>query len=68
LLEFALVFAQLRYMLAAEDSTVVPQKNDQGRILLPKRTESNLTAARFGKHDVRELRADSVRHVTILFG
>jgi hypothetical protein len=62
------VFAQLRDVLAAEDSTVVPQKNNYGRIFLPKRAESNHTPARLSKHDIRELRADGVRHLLIVFG
>lgn len=37
LLEFALVFAQLRDVLAAEDSTIVAQKNYHGGMLLPER-------------------------------
>ena len=37
LLELALVFAQLRDVLAAEDSTIVAQKNYHGGMLLPER-------------------------------
>jgi hypothetical protein len=32
---FGLMVAQLRNMLTAEDSTVVPQKNDDGGFVLP---------------------------------
>ena len=35
-LKFLLVFAQLRDVLAAEDSTIVPQKHDDRRPLRPK--------------------------------
>jgi len=68
LFELAFLFAQLRDMLAAEDSTVVPQKNYHGGILLPKRAETNLTSTCFRQNDVRQPRAESVRHKPILFG
>jgi hypothetical protein len=42
-LERLLVLAQLRDMLAAEDSPVVPQENQNGRLILPKRAELDLS-------------------------
>lgn len=66
LLDFGLVFAQLRDMLAAEDSTVVPQKNNDGWIPLPERSEADLRATRFGQRDVCELRAERFRHSQIV--
>ena len=43
------VFAQLRDMLAAEESAVVPQENEDGRLPLPKRSEADFPAV-----DVRQ--------------
>jgi hypothetical protein len=40
--EGLLVLAQLRDMLAAEDSSVVPQENQHGVLTLPKRTEPDV--------------------------
>jgi hypothetical protein len=45
--EFVLVLAQLRDVLAAKDSAVMPKEHDDADILFPKRAEANLTAARF---------------------
>jgi hypothetical protein len=58
LLEFVFVFAQLRDMLAAEDSTVVPQEDNDGGIGLPQRAEADIAAARFRQHDIRQLCAE----------
>ena len=66
LLELLLVLAQLRDMLTAENSAVVPQKDDDGRILFPQRSQANLAAAAFRQHDVREFRAEGFRHTTIV--
>jgi hypothetical protein len=62
LFELVLVLAQLRDMLAAEDSAVVAQEDNYGGIPLPQRAEADFTAARFGQHDIRELRTDRFRH------
>ena len=62
LFELVLVFAQLRDMLAAEDSAVVAQEDNHGGIPLPQRAEADLASARFGQHDVRQGRADGFRH------
>ena len=61
--EFLLVFAQLRNMFAAENSPVVPQKHQDGRIFLPQRAEPHLAAACFGQTHIRKPRADGFRHV-----
>jgi hypothetical protein len=50
--EGLLVFAQLRDVLAAKYSSIVPKKNDNGRLTLPQRSQSNLLAQSVGKHDV----------------
>jgi hypothetical protein len=62
LLEFAFACAQLRDVLAAKDSAVVPQKDHNGGTLLPKRTEPDFAAARVGQDDVRESGAESRSH------
>jgi len=66
LLEFGFALAQLRDMLTAEDSTVVPQKNNHGWILLPQRAEADIAAARLRQHYIRQLRADGFRHAPIV--
>jgi len=43
--------AQLRDMLAAEDSTVMAQENDDRRLPQPKRTEPNCTPVAIGQVD-----------------
>jgi len=50
LAESLLVFAQLRDVLAAEDSTVVAQENYHRRLPLPKRAQADLAAIRTGQH------------------
>ena len=62
LLELGFVFAQLRDMLAAEDSTVVPQEDNHGGLVLPQRAEAQLAAARFGQHHIRQIRTDRFCH------
>jgi hypothetical protein len=57
------MFAQLRDMLAAKDSSIVAKKNDDGGLVLPQRTEANFLAIRVGENDVCELLAESFRHV-----
>ena len=42
--EFLLMFAQLRDVLAAKDSTIVAKKNDHRRCAFPKRPESDFAA------------------------
>jgi hypothetical protein len=47
-LEFFFVCAQLRDVLAAENSTIVPQKHHHRPSVLPKRTELHVTPVRIG--------------------
>jgi hypothetical protein len=54
LVEFLFVFAQLRDVLAAEDSTIVAQEHHHRRLPLPKRAEAHLRAARVWQHDRRK--------------
>ena len=56
--EGLLVFAQLRDVLAAEHSTIVPQKYEHRRTLRPQRAELNRTVVRVGQDDARKLRAE----------
>ena len=56
--ELIFAFAQLRDMLAAEDSTVVAKKHQHGGTGLPQRTEVNLLAARFWQDDICQPRAE----------
>jgi len=53
LAEGLLVCAQLRDVLTAEDSTVVPQENHHGRLALPKRAEADAAAVGIGQDDRR---------------
>ena len=68
LLELILVLAQLRDVLAAEDSAVVPQKDNHGGTLLPQRAESHFTAARLWQHELRKLNAERFRHGAYCIG
>jgi hypothetical protein len=67
LLKFTLVLAQLRDMLAAEDSAIVPQEDNYGWTPLPQRTEPDLTARSFGQDNIHELRAERFRHTPRLY-
>jgi len=58
-----LVFAQLRDVLAAKNSAIVPEKNDHGRLVLPQRTETDFPPVAIGKNDICELLAESFLHV-----
>ena len=48
LVKLVFVLAQLRGVLAAENSTVVAKENDYGRLFLPERPERNLIAVAIG--------------------
>ena len=50
-----LAFAQLRDVLAAKDSSVVPQEHDYGRRGGPQGAESNLPPIGIGEHDICQL-------------
>jgi hypothetical protein len=60
--EGLLVFAQLRDVLAAKNSSVVPQKNDYDRLALPQRTQPNFLSIRVGEHQIRKPLAQSFAH------
>jgi len=64
--EFPIMFAQLRDVFAAEDSTVVPEKDDHCRTLGPQRSELSLAAGRVRKRDRRKPRAERKRHYSIV--
>jgi hypothetical protein len=48
------VCAQLRDVLAAENSAVVAQKNDHGGTLLPSRAKTDVMTIRIGQHNIRK--------------
>jgi hypothetical protein len=52
------VAAQLRDMLAAEDSSVVAKKDDHSGPVGPERAEAHELSQRIGQNDFRELFAD----------
>jgi hypothetical protein len=54
--------AQLRDMLAAENSPIVPQENHHGRLRGPQRPETDLSPVRVWKHDHRESLAENAFH------
>jgi hypothetical protein len=60
-----LVFAQLRDLLAAKNSAIVPQKNNDGRLVLPQRTETDFPPGDVRKNDICELPAESFLHVEL---
>ena len=60
--EGRLVFAQLRDVLAAEDSAVVAKENEHGRMRFPERAEPDLVAEGVGKSDAREALAEGIGH------
>ncbi len=66
LLESVFVSAQLRDMLAAEDSSVVPQEDNNGRTALPQRAQADLATPSFGQDNIGELCAEGFRHAPIV--
>ncbi len=62
LAEGVLAFAQLRDVLAAKDSSVVPQEYDYGGTAGPQRAESNFAPIGIGKQDIRQLAAERLLH------
>ena len=58
-LDFTLMLAQLRDVLAAKHSAVVAQKNDDRCLRLPQRTEAQGTLVGIGKDDCGQLRAET---------
>jgi hypothetical protein len=57
-----LVFTQLRDMLAAEESAVVPQENEDRRLPLPKRSEADFPAVDVRQGYRRECFAERAGH------
>jgi|SRR5208337_940562 len=60
--ERLLMFAQLRDVLAAEDSSIVAEENEHGGVILPQGTQTNLLAVGVREDDIREPPAESFRH------
>lgn len=58
-IDFGLMLAQLRDVLAAEHSAVMAQENDDGRLRLPQRAEAHGTLVGIGKNDCGQLRAET---------
>jgi len=56
------VFAQLRDVLTAKNSSIVAKKNDDRRLALPQRSQANLLAKSVGKNEVSEPLAESLQH------
>jgi hypothetical protein len=60
--EGLLVFAQLRDVLAAEDSAVVAEEDEDGGVILPERAEADGVAEGVGEGESREAMAEGVWH------
>ena len=61
-----LVVAQLRDIVAAKDSTVVPEEDYKRRIGFPQRAKTNFAAPRFGQHEIHQFRTHRFRHAPII--
>jgi hypothetical protein len=59
-----LVFAQLRDVLATKNSTVVPQKNQNGRLPGPQRAQANVPPIAIGKGDLGESAVEGIFHAS----
>ena len=64
LFELQLMFAQLRYVLAAEDSSVVPQENQDSRLLRPQRAEPHRPPVAVRQNNVGESLTERASHVS----
>jgi len=60
--EGLLVLAQLRDVLAAEDSAIVAKEDEDGGIVFPEGAEAELVAEGVGENDVGKLLAEGFRH------
>jgi hypothetical protein len=60
--EDLLVFAQLRDVLTAKNSPIVPKKNNHRRLVLPQRTQANFSATGVRENDIGKLSAQSFPH------
>jgi hypothetical protein len=61
-IQLVLVFAQLRDMLTAEDSSVVTEKNHCGRRCFPKRAQADFASIAIGQNELRERCTERVDH------
>ena len=61
-MEGLLVIAQLRDVLAAEDSAVVAKEDEDDGILFPEGAEADLLAEGVGESDAGETLAEGVGH------
>jgi hypothetical protein len=66
--ERLLMFAQLRDVLAAKDSSVVAEKNQNGRSRVPQRAKKNLLPIAIGKGDLCEPAAEGFFHAFPILG
>jgi hypothetical protein len=57
-----LVFAQLRDVLAAKNSSIVTQKNNHGWLVRPQRSQPRLLAIAIRENDIGKLAAKRLRH------
>jgi hypothetical protein len=60
--EGLLVFAQLRDVLAAKDSSIVPQKNNHGGFAFPQRTQPNFLPECVRQYNLHKPPAESFLH------
>ena len=60
--EGLLVFAQLRDVLTAKNSSIVAKKNDHSRFVLPQRAQANFLAKGVGENNACKLLAESFPH------
>ena len=56
------MFAQLRDVLAAENSPIVPEEHNHGRLTLPQRAKPEIAAVRVRQDDVRQCLAQRACH------
>jgi hypothetical protein len=61
-LEPSLVFAQLRDMLAAEDSAVVPEKHHYRGGFLPQRSQADIASVYVREDESRQRRTQRIGH------
>ena len=60
------MLAQLRDVLAAEDSAIVAEKNDYRRTVCPELPELHESIRNFGKKNRRQARAERIAHALIV--
>src|ERR1700675_69936 len=62
--EGLLMFAQLRDVLAAKDSSIVPEKYENGRLPGPQRAKTNVPPIAIGKGDLGKSAAEGIFHAS----